>query len=105
MLASVLLGTLSDWLYDLLRDRAVFPAQPTWKAAAVLAARPTIVWGVLPELVGRRHKEASPEEGSVALPAAGPWAGDGDVVGEGGSAQVIWAEGGTITGVTQVAGD
>ena len=30
VLAGVLLGTVSNWIYDLLKEREFFPAQPTW---------------------------------------------------------------------------
>ncbi len=51
IVASICLGTLSNWLYDLLRTRGVFPDKPTVKASIIifLASLPFILLILLSE--------------------------------------------------------
>ena len=62
--AGVVLGTVSNWLYDLLRARGLFPTTPTWKAIIIvaIAVLPLIVLVVWPEWTERRRagKEGRP---------------------------------------------
>jgi drug/metabolite transporter (DMT)-like permease len=53
--ASVVLGAISNWIYDVLRDRGVFPHRPTVRAVAiiVLASVPLLLFVVLPEIHSR----------------------------------------------------
>ena len=52
VLASVLLGTLSYWLYHLLRERGLFAAQSAWRAVVVItiAALLIVLWVLLSHL-------------------------------------------------------
>ncbi len=51
--AGIFLGTLSNWLYDLLKDRGVFPTKPTIKHIIVVfvAFLPFVLLVALPQII------------------------------------------------------
>ena len=58
VLAGVLLGTVSNWLYDLLRDYGFFPDRAGWKAVVIIGVSvlPLVFLVVLPEVMERRQE-------------------------------------------------
>jgi len=55
IVASVFLGAVSNWIYDLLKNKGIFPHRPTVKAVivVVLASVPFVLLIALPEIPGR----------------------------------------------------
>ena len=58
-LAMIALGTLSNWIYDLLSDRGVFPRSPTikWSAVIAIACLPFVAVVVISELPAESRSE------------------------------------------------
>ena len=61
IIAGIILGVLSNWLYDLLRDKDIFPEKPTIKRAIViiLGFAPLLLLVALPTLFDEHEQKGS----------------------------------------------
>lgn len=64
IVASIILGALSNWLYDLLRHRKVFPKRPSIKRAVIIcvASIPFLVLVALPNLFNDKVQDNDPNK-------------------------------------------